>query len=47
MTGPQEEPRGLGAAETHRLAKQLRVAASGTTIVLPTRARPMGGGEHV
>lgn len=36
-----------GAAQANRLAEQLRAAASGTAIVLPTRARPTGGGDHV
>ncbi|MDS1271612.1 hypothetical protein RIF23_15055 [Lipingzhangella sp. LS1_29] len=36
-----------GAAQADQLAEQLRAAASGTAIVLPTRARPIGGGNHV
>ncbi|MDS1269106.1 hypothetical protein RIF23_02215 [Lipingzhangella sp. LS1_29] len=36
-----------GAAQADQLAEQLRAAASGTAIVLPNRARPMGGGDHV
>ncbi|MDS1271826.1 hypothetical protein RIF23_16150 [Lipingzhangella sp. LS1_29] len=37
-----------GAAHADQLAEQLRAAASGTGIVLPTQAQPMGGGgDHV